>query len=136
MLGSAHAMTSTTPSKFAAIAFGGFGAVLLAVVVGALLGDAIPHEHQGRLDPFADRFIFGSVFVAGLVLGVWRRLRLRELWVSVAITQVVVFHIVAAYTGFLDISGWWLLYGSRLVVLPFILALLVLYVLSFTRRTA
>src|SRR5436190_21344785 len=100
-------MTFTTPSKFTAVAFVGFGGVLLAVVVGALIGDAIPHKHQGRLDPFADRFIFGSVFVAGLVLGVWRRLRLCELWVSVAITQAVVFLIVAAYTGFLDISGWW-----------------------------
>ena len=129
-------MPPTTPSKFAAVAFGGFGAVLLAVIVGALIADFIPHEHQGRLDPFADRFIFGSVFVVGLLLGLWRRLQLRELWVSVAITQVVVFLIVAAYTGFFDISGWWLLYGSRLVVLPFALALLILYALSFTRRTA
>ena len=129
-------MTSTTPSKFAAVVFVGFAWILLAVVVGALIGDAIPHERQGRLDPFADRFIFESVLVTGLVLGVWRRLRLGELWVSVAIMQVVVFLVVAAYTGFLDISGWWLLYGSRLVVLPFILALLVLYVFSFTRRAA
>jgi len=119
-----------------AVSVVGFFTVLLAFAVGSLIGDAIPHERRGGPDPFGDRIIFASVFLAGLALGIWRRLRLRELWVSLAITQVVVFLIVVTYTGFSDMSGSRLIYVSSLTVLPFFLVLLILYVCSFARRMA
>ena len=120
--------------KFVGVAAMGFFGILVAVVAGAFIGDAIPHEHHGRLDPFVNTAASVAVFLAGTGLGMWRRLRLVELWVSLALVQLTVLLIVGYFTGFTSIFGWWFFYASLHVSLPFLLALVVLYAISFTRR--
>ncbi len=114
-----------------AVILTGFGAILLAVIAGGTVGDAIPHQRHGSRDPFADTFIFAFVFLAGIGMAVWRKGRMRDRWTSLGIVQFVIVCFAIAYSNFPEFDVSWLAYGSRLVVVPFALGLLIVHLISF-----
>jgi hypothetical protein len=122
--------------KHLGMSFAGVIGLMIAVVVGVFIGAAIPHEVSGRLDSFRDTVASVIVFLAGLGLRVGFRMQLRELWSSLALLQIPIFLIVGYYTAYSSIFGWWFLYVSKHVTMPFFLSLILLFGLSFaTRRT-
>jgi hypothetical protein len=129
-----HAMKNSA-DRFVSTTLVSFIGVLFALIAGGFIGDMIPHEHRDRLDHFIDIIVSVVIFLTGIGLGIWRRLYLAELWVSLALVQLAAILVVGYFTDFTYIFWGWLLYVSLITTLPFLLSLLLLYGVSFIKRS-